>query len=209
MSSLFNSIIWANDILQPAGLSFVGLVTALGTIIASFFSARFGAAESRRQFRTKGRLEKLVAAAELSQLLHAFEQKLQDAYYDVGNWKSSSGQNGGLYTSLASFKIDGEPHKIAATLGERVLERVMLLLSHYARARSVVSGIDEHVGPEEAGDEFEGWAAALIVETYDLINLVNRSAGIRLSATPIHSDDLIKAAGSRLKTDEYTTLHPY
>jgi putative flippase GtrA len=64
---------------EGLGLTVPQLIGFVLTIVASYFAARFGAFESRRQHREKVRLETLTAAGEAIQLLHKFARRLEGA----------------------------------------------------------------------------------------------------------------------------------
>lgn len=186
------------------------VIAGFGTIIASFLAARFGASESRRQFTVTSQTKKLVAAGELILLLDKFQERLQDALYNNANYRSSDGQAGGVHFSFSKFNLEGNSHRLAATLGRPIVEDVILLLSKFSRAKGAVSATFEFVGGEEATDEFDKWAAALVLQTYDLINRINTACGIRIIAKPSQDrDELQKIADDRLADDEHTQLVKY
>jgi len=162
----------ATAALAPLGLTIGGLLTALGTVLASYLAARFGASESRRQYVEKSKLEKLVAAGELIQILRKFQDELQDRVSDCENYKSSDGHAGQEHYGFG-IKLSGKPHKLAAVLGPRIVEDVILLMAKFARAKGNVAAIGDFVDPSTASDELEAWSAALIIDTIKLINNVN------------------------------------
>jgi hypothetical protein len=195
--------------LAPLGLTIGGLITALGTVIASFLAARFGASESRRQYVEKSKLDKLVAAGELIQILRKFQDELQDLISDCENHKSSGGHAGEEHYGFG-IKISGKPHRLAAVLGPRIVEDVILLMSMFARAKGNVAAIWEFADPSSASDELEKWSAALIIHTIKLINKVNVHAGIRISAkSSMDYEKITEIAGDRATDDEYTNLIKY
>lgn len=204
------TITWLNSLLTSIGLSIGAIIAGLCTVALSFLAARFGASESRRQFTVKSSIERLVAAGELVQLLDRFQDSLQDAIYDNENYRGSNGAAGALHFSFLKFELPGKPHELAATLGKPLVEDVILLLSKYYRAKGAVSATLEHVGGEEATEEFDKWAAALVLLTYELINKVNSAAGIRITATPPQGHEALeKVADDRLGDDEFAQLKRY
>jgi hypothetical protein len=191
------------------GLTIGGLLTALGTVIASFLAARFGASESRRQYVEKSKLDKLVAAGELIQILHKFQDELQDLISDCENHKSSGGHAGEEHYGFG-IKLSGKPHRLAAVLGPRVVEDVIVLMAKFARAKGNVAGIWEFADPSSTSEELQKWSAAIIVDTIELINKVNAHAGIRINAkSSMDYEKLIEMAGDRAADDEYTNLIKY
>jgi hypothetical protein len=200
----------ATAALAPLGLTVGGLLTAIGTVIASFLAAKFGASEPKRQYAEKTRLQRLVAAGELIQILHKFQDELQEIIYDCVNFKSSGGHAGAERCGFGKTKLRGDPHKLAALLGTRVVEDVILLMATYARATASVSGLLEFTDPSTASEDLEKWSAALILKTFELINKINLQAGLRISAKPsMGYEKLIEIAGDRAGDDEYTNLMKY
>lgn len=199
----------ATAALAPLGLTIGGLLTALGTVIASFLAARFGASEPKRQYVEKTKVKKLVAAGELVQLLHKFQDELQNLISDCENHKSSGGHAGEEHYGFG-IKLDGKPHKLAAVLGPRIVEEVVLLTAKFTRAKGNVADIWEFADPFNASAELQRWSAALVLDTIKLINNINIQAGIRISAkSPMEQERLITIAGDRASDDEFTSLMRY
>jgi hypothetical protein len=196
--------------LAPLGLTIGGLLTALGTVIASFLAAKFGASEPKRQYLEKNRLDKLVAAGELIQILHKFQSDLQILIYDCRNFVSSDGHAGKEHHWFGKTELKGKPHKLAAVLGKQVVEDVILLMAMYARAKDSVRGRLEFTDPSTASEDLQKWSAGLILSTIRLINRINVQTEIRISAKPsMGHDELIEIAGDRAADDEYTNLVKY
>jgi hypothetical protein len=207
MVDLINII---NEALRPFGLTIGTIITAAAIVAGSFLAARFGASETKRQFGEKSKLDKLVAAGELIQILYKFQDELQDLLYDCANEKSSGGHAGVEHASFGKIRLKGEAHNQAAILGPRVIEDVILLMAMYSRARGNVSGLLEFTDPPTASEELQRWSAALILKTIELINKINVHAGIRISAKPsMDYEKLIEIAGDRAADDEYTNLMKY
>jgi hypothetical protein len=200
----------ASAALATLGLTIGGLLTALGAVIASFLAARFGASETKRQYIEKTKLDKLVAAGELIQTLHKLQDDLHDLIYDCRNFESSGGHAGAERYGFGEIELKGEPHKLAAVLGARVVEDVILLMAMFARAKGNVSALLEFTDPSTASEELQKWSAALIMRTFELINRISVHAGIRISAKPsMEYEKLSKIADDRAVDDEYTELMKY
>jgi hypothetical protein len=196
-----------NDYLAPLGLTVGQLIGAAATVIASFFAARFGASESKRQFGEKSRLEKLVAAGELLVTLQDFERTLQETIWDIQNSESSDGHAGQAHMSFSHVELGKKSHEQAAILGAAIVEDVILLLTKFSRAQSSASSAFEFVDGDEAQNEVLGWSAALLLEAHALMNRISERAGLKISSKPsMEVTKLRELAGGRGKDDKYTTF---
>ena len=130
--------------------------------------------------------------------------------HDCRNFDSSGGHAGSERYGFGETELRGEPHKLAAVLGARVVEDVILLMAMFARAKGNVSGLLEFTDPPTASEELQRWSAALILKTFELINRISVRAGIRISGKPsMDYEKLVEIAGDRAKDDEYTELTKY
>jgi hypothetical protein len=184
---------------ESFGLTIVQLIGFFLTVAASFFAARFGASESRRQHKQKLRLEMLTAAGELIQHLYNFANRLESIYYGISNDRSSKGHTGNPHSSLSLAILPENVFQLAATIGESVLADLIKLAGARQLAGESISMSFEYVDEDDAVTETQAWSAHLIILTFDLINQIATRGHVPLTFHPsINKEELEKRAGDRI-----------
>jgi hypothetical protein len=145
--------------LEGVGLTLPQLIGFVLTIVASFFAARFGASESRRQHQEKVRLETLTAAGELIHSLHIFARRLESILYDISNERSSRGNVGKAHSSLSEAKFLEHVFELAAKLGEANLAALIRLAGARQLAEQSISASFEYLDQDGAVSGTQAWAA--------------------------------------------------
>src|SRR5712691_533328 len=99
----------------------------VATIIVSFFSARFGASESKRQFKIKFDKERLLAAANIIDALQRLSTEAENIIEDVGIFEVSKGRYGVKRTSFKEVQPSPAMFADAAKLGGETVQRLLRL----------------------------------------------------------------------------------
>jgi hypothetical protein len=192
--------------LKSIDLSISQLVALLFAVVASYFSARFGASESRRQHKEKVRIERLIAAGELIRSIHDFAHDLETIILEINSWESSDGQAGKDHVGFGKAALPDEVFRQAATLGEPILADLILLAAAKHLGSESIGGAFEYAEYDTAVQETRGWSAQLLVQAFALLNKIGQQAQIPVNfASLIRQEHLAKLAGRRFGDISRTT----
>jgi hypothetical protein len=154
------------------------------TIGASYLSARWGSAETRKQFSKKIEDDERAAAAELIPLLMRFAAECDDRKSNLGLYMSSDGQ-AGVDEPMYGIPFPPEIHSSAARLGERITERAIKLELTKQRAESWVMGASEFLDTEEISEKILSFFALISLRARFLTDLAAEKVHLKMR----HSED--------------------
>jgi hypothetical protein len=117
------------------GIPVAQLVAFALAIIASYLSARWATAESRKHFHSKTESDERAAASELIPLLLKFALDCDRKKTNLSMFMSSDGYEG-IDEQMTGIVFDPAIHASAARLGPRVTERAIKLEMTKTRAES-------------------------------------------------------------------------
>ncbi|WP_136615048.1 hypothetical protein [Bradyrhizobium sacchari] len=149
------------------------------TIGASFLSARWGSAETRKQFTKKIADDERAAAAELIPLLMRFAAECEDRKSKLSLHMSSDGQAGND-ESMGGIPFPPGIHSSAARLGERITERAIKLELTKQRAESWVMGALDFLDTEEVNEKMLGFFALLSLRARYLADMAGERVGLKM-----------------------------
>jgi hypothetical protein len=130
--------------LSDNGLTPVVLVGFVMTIVSSFLSARWGGAESRRQYRDTAQTDRRSAAAEMIPLLIEFADECDRRKGSLSTYMSSEGQDGEDET-MSGMTLSPAIRNCASRLGGAVAERAIKFEVMKARAEAHVAGSSGYI----------------------------------------------------------------
>jgi hypothetical protein len=168
------------------------------TIGASYLSARWGSAETRKQFTKKREDDERAAAAELIPLLMRFASECDDRKNNLSLYMQSEG------TAGEDEPMDGLPlppaiHSSAARLGERVTERAIKLELTKQRAESWVMGASDFLDTAEVNEKILSFFALLSLRARYLADLAAEKVGLQMR----HADEEFE----RLRKEAFKFQH--
>lgn len=190
MSQFFASI-WQSAV--NGGLSAAQILGFGLTIVASYFSARWGGAESRRQFKAKVESDRRAAALALIPPLLQFADECDHRKGLLSQYISSDAQEG-EDTSLAGIDLDAEVRKNAAALGPIVATRAIKL---DLTKRRCVADLQDSAPYDDRADLDErllSYFALLSLRARYLVDLAAVEAGLSISHPQSEMDQLLKEA---------------
>jgi hypothetical protein len=192
--------------LKSIDLSFSQLVALLFAVVASYFSARFGASESRRQHKERVRIERLTAAGELIRSVHNFAHDLETIILEINTHESSDGQAGKDHVGFGKAALPDEVFRQAATLGKPILADLIQLAAAKHLGSESIGGAFEYADYGTAVNETRAWSAQLLIQGFELLNKIGQQAKIPLRFAPsIRQEHLAKLAGHRFDDISRTT----
>jgi hypothetical protein len=149
------------------------------TIGASYLSARWGSAETRKQFTKKIGDDERAAAAELIPLLMRFAAECDDRKNNLSLHMSSDG-HAGVDEPMHGIAFPPEIHSSAARLGERITERAIKLELTKQRAESYVMGASEFLDTEDVNEKMLSFFALLSLRARFLADLAAEKVDLKM-----------------------------
>lgn len=180
-------------LLAESGITGAQLVAFVITIIVAFFSARWGGAESRRQFSIKQVSEKRTAALNLIPLLLQFAATCERKRSNLDLFISSGGQ-AGEDEQTQGLEIDPLIRIYAGQLSTEVAERAIKLEVIKDRAATYfrnAAGVEEE---DALNDQLLSFFALLALKARYLADLAAKDAELRLRHPEEDMAYLLKAA---------------
>jgi hypothetical protein len=167
---------------SPAELSFYGIpapqiLAFVLAIAASYLSARWGSAESRKQFHAKKENEERAAASELIPLLMKLANECDQKKGNLSTFMSSDGHEGDD-ESMGGIVFDPAIHTSAARLGSRVTERAIKLEITKNRAETYVSNAAGYV--DELDEVVLSFLALLSLRARYLADMAAEKVGLAM-----------------------------
>jgi hypothetical protein len=171
---------------QAAGLFGIPLpqvAAFLLTIIAAYFSARFGSAENRRQFEEKAKGENRAAASELVSLLMKFALECGRQWSALQEQSTDQ-----LARQIDTVTFPSGIHAVAAKLGALTTEQAIkleLLTDRVVRTSISYANGDPECGrdPEVQIDELRGSFALLDLRARLLVDVAAEQRGLGCART--------------------------
>lgn len=163
------------------------------TILASFCSARWGSAESRKQFRRKIQDDERAAAAELIPLLMKFASECDNRKDALSLHISSDGYAGSDET-MHGIAFPPAMHSAAARLGEQITGRAIKLELTKQRAENCVEGATGFLDIYDVNQRILSFLALLSLRARWLIDLAAERVGIQMRHADDHLERLRKEA---------------
>lgn len=154
------------------------------TIAASYLTARWASAESRKQFRKKIEGDERAAAAELIPLLMKFAADCERKSSNLALFISSSGHDG-VDEPMSGVSFDRAVHAAAARLGPQITERAIKLQLTQSRAETWVSESSGYIEKDEVDNAILSFLALLSLRARFLVDLAAEKAGLTMR----HSED--------------------
>lgn len=166
-------------------------------VVASFFSARWGSAESRKQFSRKSEDDERAAAAELIPLLMKFALDCDKTKSNLSLYMNTGGQLG-ADEDPSSTTFDPKIHAAAARLGPDVTARAIKLEMTKFRAQEYIDDMLTDVdGDDEAAElnhQTLSFLALLSLRARYLADMAARKVGIPMKHPQSDMDRLLKEA---------------
>lgn len=163
------------------------------TIVASYLSARWATAESRKQFLKKTETDERTAAAELIPLLMKFALDCEKKKSNLSIFNSSEGQEG-VDEPMYGVDFPSAIHASAARLGPRITERAIKLEMTKTRAEEYVSGASGIVESDEVDQAILSFLALLSLRARYLADLAAEKVGLAMRHPQEDMDRLLKEA---------------
>jgi hypothetical protein len=154
------------------------------TIVASFFSARFGASESKRQFGMKVEQERLLAAANIIDALQRLSNEAGEIVEEVSAFESSNGRHGVRHTSLNTVQFNPSMFADAARLGGAAVHRMLNLSAIPVTGEKSVRASLRFVDEDDAAHECKAYAALFIANAFTHVRWLADEHGIPLGYFP-------------------------
>jgi hypothetical protein len=177
--------------LTDNGLTPVVLVGFVMTIVSSFLSARWGGAESRRQYRDTAETDRRSAAAEMIPLLIEFADECDRKKGSLSTYMSSGGREGKDET-MGGTTLNPAIRNCAARLGSAVAERAIKLEVTKARAESFIAEASGYIDEMEINEQTLSFLALLALKARWLVDMAAKEAGLSRSHPQELMDRLLK-----------------
>ncbi|OAF13917.1 hypothetical protein AXW67_18215 [Bradyrhizobium neotropicale] len=161
------------------------------TILASFLSARWGTAETRKQFQKKTEDDERAAAAELVPLLLKFALDCDKKKIDLSLYISSDGHAGADET-VHGIDFPSAIHSAAARLGPRITERAIKLEVTKTRAERYVADASDFVENYELDQKILSFLALLSLRARHLCDMAAEKVGLAMRHPEDDMDRLLK-----------------
>jgi hypothetical protein len=202
--------------LAASGLT-VGQVTAqviyfFVTIGVAYFSAKFGASESRRQYEEKAEIDKRQAAADLIHPLLAFAFQCDRCISDI-DFANSANTDADRLRVVQDLQLSAGCNRNAAVLGSEVAARVPKIQVLKTRIENGLR-VDFNVGcpapDREAPGRLASWLSLLELRARYAADLAAKAAGLPVSHTEKELEALLKAAmrhGSEIDSGDIERWH--
>lgn len=168
------------------------------TIAASYFSARWGSAESRKQFRKKNEDEERVAAANLIPLLMKFASDYEKKIGNLSSFVASDGREG-IDEPMTGIDFDPAIHLNAARLGSQVTARAIKLAVTKTRAEQHVGDVSGFYDTNDLNRMILSFSYLLALRARYLVDMAAEKADLAMR----HSEDEIE----RLRMPAFEYAH--
>lgn len=180
-------------LLAENGITGGQLIAFLLTIVAAFFSARWGGAESRRQFAVKQTFDRRSAALSLIPLLLKFAAACETKRSNLSLFISSEGHDG-QDEGMQGLDIDPAIRASASQLSAQVAERTIKLEVIKDRAVAYFAGAAGFEDEDDLNDQLLSFFALLALKARYLIDLAAKDAALRPTHPEADMAELLKAA---------------
>jgi hypothetical protein len=160
-------------------------------IMASYLSARWGSAESRKQFVSKTQSDERAAAGELVPLLLKFALECDTKKENLSAFMASDGYEG-FDEPMAGIVFEPRIHASAARLGSPVTERAIKLEMTKIRAETYVKTAAGHLEPEELNPIVLSFLALLSLRARYLADMAAEKVGLAMRHPQDDMDRLVK-----------------
>jgi len=196
--------------LAASGLTAAQVISFFVTIAVAYLSARFGASESRRQYKEKAEIDKRQAAADLIHPLLAFalqcDRYISDIYID------QAGTPADRLKMVENLQLSADCSRNAAVLGGDVTARVLKIQVLKTQIENSLR-LGFNVGSIEDRDSLArlaSWLSLLELRTRYAADLAAKTTGLPVSHTEKELDQLLKAAmryGSEIDSGDIERWH--
>ncbi|WP_024577957.1 MULTISPECIES: hypothetical protein [unclassified Afipia] len=166
------------------------------TIVVAYFSARWGGAESRKQFKFKSDTDRKLAAAELIPLLMKFANECDEKKGNLSTFISSQGHDG-KDEPMRGLTLDPKIRAAAAQLGSEVSQRAIKLEVTKDRAEAYVTDAGGYIDREDLDQSILSYLALLSLKARYLVDLAAAKAGMSATHPQDEMDQLLKEAQKR------------
>jgi len=163
------------------------------TIVASYFSARWGSAESRKQFAKKAEDDERAAAAELIPLLMRFAAECDQRTRNISTFISSDG-HAGADESMGGIPFPPAIHAAAARLGPRITERAIKLELTQQRAESYIFDASDFVDTDDLNSKILSFFPLLSLRARYLVDMAAERTGLAMRHSEDEMERLLKEA---------------
>lgn len=175
------------------GITVPQILAFLLTIAAAYLSARWGSAESRKQFNRKTEDDERTAAARLIPLLLKFALECDKKKSKLSLFMTTDGQSGEDEV-LSEFDFDSSIHAAAAGLGPKVTARAIKLEMTKFRAEEYVDDVAGEIDTDELNQEILSFLALLSLRARYLADMAAEKVGIAMRHPQEDMDRLLKEA---------------
>ncbi|TAI63463.1 hypothetical protein [Bradyrhizobium sp. Leo170] len=178
----------------PAAIWSIPLPQIVGfaiTILASYLSARWGTAETRKQFNKKVEDDERAAAAELLPLLLKVALDCDKKKGNLSLFTSSDGHDG-VDESIHGIEFPPAIHSSAARLGPRITERAIKLEITKTRAEEWVADASGYIDEEELNEKILSFLALLSLRARYLADLAAEKVGLAMRHPQEDMERLLK-----------------
>jgi hypothetical protein len=175
------------------GITIPQILAFLLTIAASYLSARWGSAESRKQFDRKTEDDERAAAAELIPMLMKFALDCDKKKNNLSLFMSTDGQDG-VDESIRGVAFNPSIHASAARLGSKITERAIKLEMTQTRAEEYVDDVSGVVDRNDLDQQILSFLALLSLRARFLADLAAQAVGIAMRHPQKDMDRLLKEA---------------
>jgi len=179
------------------GITVPQILAFLLTVVASYFSARWGSAESRKQFNRKAADDERAAAAELIPMLMKFALDCDKKKGDLSLYMTTGGHLG-ADEDTSTVEFNPKIHAAAARLGSAVTARAIKLEMTKFRAEEFVSDmltdVDDGDEMEQLNNQILSFFALLSLRARYLADMAAEKVGIKMRHPQDDMDRLLKEA---------------
>jgi hypothetical protein len=166
--------------LSEYGLTLSQFINSAITIIVAFFSARWGGAETRKQFQIKTENDKKVAAAKLIPLLIRFASECDEKRENLSLYISSQGHDG-KNEPMRGTKLDPRIQEISARLGPQVAGKAIKLEVLKDRAERYIYEAAGFVDEDDLDQSIISFLALLSLRARTLVDMAASEAKLAMS----------------------------
>jgi hypothetical protein len=159
------------------GISLPQILAFVLAIGASYLSARWGSAESRKQFRKKAEDDERAAAAELIPLLMRFAAECDQRARNISTYISTDG-HAGSDEPISGLPFPPAIHAAAARLGPRTTERAIKLELTQQRAESYVYDASDFVDGDDLNPKILSFFPLLSLRARHLVDMAAERTGL-------------------------------
>lgn len=182
--------------LKAVGLTLPQMAAFALTVIAAYFSARFGASESRRQYAEKAETERRQVATELTHSLMVFALACEHCCDDVlPDSKIPAKQQ---LEAVRKIQLPDDCPRKAAALGGEIAAQVVRIQVIKTRIDRYLSR-DFKIGSscmneEEDGETLSSWVSLLEYRARQTADLSAKVAGMALAHSKLELEALLHGA---------------